>query len=101
MTQGIDDIRIERGVELPSTGWRGAPIPNYPKAADYPWARMAVGDSFFVALPEGADIVRLMNRVTGSGAGRLGAGCVSARCVVENNRIGVRAWKIAEPEEKE
>ena len=98
MTQDIE-IRIEAGVELPTTGWRGAAMPNYPRSADYPWSRMSVGDSFFVPLPEGGDLVRLMNRSTGSGAGKLGAGKVSARCVVEKNQIGVRAWKIEDAEE--
>ena len=95
------EIEIQKGIDLPTTGWKGAALPNYPKAGDYPWSRMAPGDSFFVPLPEGGDIVRLMNRITGSGRYRLGRGMVSARCVVENNQIGVRAWKIASAEEKE
>jgi hypothetical protein len=96
-----EDLKIDTAMPLPTTGWKGAPLPNYPKAGDYPWQRMKVGDSFFIALPEGGDIVRLMNRITGSGRYRLGRGMVSARCVVENNQIGVRAWKIASAEEKE
>jgi len=94
------EIKIEKGIELPLAGWRGAALPNYPRSADYPWERMSVGDSFFVALPEGGDLVRLMNRITGSGAGRLGPGCVKARCVVEDGSIGVRAWKVDEPQDK-
>ena len=92
------DIIIERGIGVPTTGWKGAALPNYPKAGDYPWSRMSVGDSFFVALAEGGDIVRLMNRITGAAAGKVGAGCVTARCVREGGKIGVRAWKIQEPE---
>jgi hypothetical protein len=86
------EIKIESNIELPDHGWRGAPLPNYPKTSDYPWEQMKLGDSFFVELPDGCDLVRLMNGVTGSAAARLGAGRVSARCVEENGRIGVRAW---------
>lgn len=94
----MEDYKVENGVELPETGWKGAPLPNYPKASSYPWARMKVGDSFFVPLPEGADLVRLMNRITGSAAHNLGAGCASARCRLEGGEIGVRVWKVAEKE---
>jgi len=88
------EIKIEKGIELPSTRSNGAPLPNYPKSADFPWSRMNVGDSFFIPLSKGGDIVRLMNRVTGSAGSRLGPGVVSARCVEENGAIGVRAWKV-------
>ena len=96
-----DYIEIDQGVDLPETGRKGAPLPNYPKAGDYPWSRMNGGDSFFIVLPEGGEIVRLMNRITGSARNKVGAGCVSARCVRENGKIGVRAWKIQDPEENE
>lgn len=86
------EIKIESDIEMPEYGYRGAPLPNYPKTSEYPWGRMKLGDSFFVELPDGCDIVRLMNSVTGSAAATLGAGTVSARCVKENGRIGVRAW---------
>ena len=95
------DIKIESGIDVPSTGWKGAPLPNYPKAGDYPWERMSVGDSFFVPLPEGGDLVRLMNRITGAACNKVGAGCVTARCAKEGGEIGVRAWKIREPNEEE
>ena len=90
------EIEINKGISVPTTGWKGAALPNYPKSGDYPWERMAEGDSFFIPLPEGGDIVRLMNRITGSGRNKLGAGMVSARCVEENGQIGVRAWRLAE-----
>jgi hypothetical protein len=91
-------IEINKNIAVPETGWKGAALPNYPKAGEYPWSRMSVGDSFFIALPEGGDIVRLMNRITGAGASKVGAGCITARCVEENDQIGVRVWKIAEPD---
>ena len=94
-----DDILIDTGIELPNTGWRGRALPNYPKGGDFPWKRMSVGDSFFVPLPDGGDIVRLMNRITGAACTHVGAGKVAARCVLENGRIGVRAWRVAEVEE--
>lgn len=90
------EIKIQKGINLPLTGWKGAPLPNYPRSADYPWSRMTIGDSFFIPLPDGGDIVRLMNRITGSAANKLGAGMVSARCVEESGQIGVRVWRIAE-----
>lgn len=92
----MEEIKIEAGVELPETGWKGSPLPNYPKSSIYPWSRMKVGDSFFVPVPDGGDVVRLMNRITGSGAHRVGAGCTKARCRFENGRLGVRVWKVSE-----
>ena len=92
-----EEIRIERDVPRPETGYRGASLPNYPRSADFPWSRMAIGDSFFIPVDEGADLIRLMNRITGSGCKRMGPGCVSARARFEGGRLGVRAWLIDRP----
>lgn len=89
-------IDINKDIELPQTGWKGASLPNYPKGGDFPFERMSVGDSFFVPLPDGGDIVRLMNRITGAARHKIGAKKVSARCWKENGTIGVRAWRIEE-----
>jgi len=89
-------IKVDKNIPRSMTGYRGAALPNYPRTGDYPWPRMTVGDSFFVPLPDGGDIVRLMNRITGSGRAKFGAGKVSARCLFEGGHIGVRAWLIDE-----
>tara|TARA_R110000772_G_C12973626_1_gene404939 strand:- start:45 stop:320 length:276 start_codon:yes stop_codon:yes gene_type:complete len=88
------EIEIQKNIALPETGWRSASLPNYPKSGEYPWSQMSVGDSFFIALQNGGDVVRLMNRITGSGRNVLGAGRASARCVMEGGQIGVRCWRI-------
>ena len=88
------NIQIQQSVPVPTTGWKGAPLPNYPKSNEYPWSEMSEGDSFFVPVPEGGDVVRLMNRITGSARNKLGPKAASARCVMENGLIGVRVWRI-------
>lgn len=93
----FNEIRIDKNVPRPETGFRGAELPNYPRGCDFPWIRMTIGDSFFIPCEEGADLVRLMNRITGSGCGRVGPGCVSARATFEGGKIGVRAWLIDRP----
>lgn len=90
------NIKIQSGIPLPDKGYKGASLPNYPKQGDFPWTHMSVGDSFFIPCEDGMDIVRLMNRITGSAAAHVGPGCVSTRTVFEGATIGVRAWKIAE-----
>jgi hypothetical protein len=91
------DIKIEKGIIRPMTGYKGAAFPNYPKAAEMPWERMSIGDSFFIPVEDGADLVRLMNRITGAGRYHVGVRCVSARAVFEGGAMGVRAWLIDRP----
>ena len=80
---------IEKNVPIADKTHRGR-MPS--TKLDLPWQDMEVGDSFFV--PVGSqDMVRLMNKITASGRGFFGAGCIKARSVVEDE-YGIRVWRI-------
>ena len=83
-------IKVDRGIEIPNISRKGR-IPM--ESLDLPWADMEVGDSFFIPATN-KDPLRLMNKITGSGNGFFGAGCVKARSVVEDNIFGIRAWRV-------
>jgi hypothetical protein len=89
-------IKIDKDVDIQSAEYKRSKLPHYPKSKEFPWDKMSAGDSFFIPLPEGGDVVRLMNRITGSANNNLGAGAVTAKCVEENGSIGVRAWRISD-----
>lgn len=81
-------FKIDKGVEIPAVyvGGRG-------RRAKYPFAEMAVGDSFFVPV----DVERrpmLLKSLISCGFNALGAGKVSVRSVVEDGKCGLRAWRI-------
>ena len=70
-------IKIEKGVPPPLAEGR--------KRLTYPWSKMEVGDSFFVAGKKRHDLVSAMKLATR----KLQAGFVSAQ--VEG---GVRVWRV-------
>ena len=82
---------------------RGVAIPDQRPLADrlpigttyvYPWSKMQPGDSFFLPVEPGVDIIRTMNRATASGFRHFGPGRVSARKVIESGRMGTRVWLL-------
>ena len=81
---------IEKEIPLSNKTHRGR-MPN--TGLKFPWADMQVGDSFFVPVGN-QDMVHLMNKITASGRGYFGKGCVKARAVSETE-FGVRVWRIA------
>ncbi len=83
------DFKIESNVPLADKTHRGR-LPG--TKMQFPWSDMEVGDSFFVPVRD-HDMVRLMNKITASGRGFFGAGCIKARSVMEEE-YGIRVWRM-------
>lgn len=85
-------IKIDKGVPL------SAP-PTGPGSAKYPWRKMVVGDSFFVAgLRVGGGKSRSGNTKgfsTSGGKNMVPGSKWCSRTVTENGIRGVRVWRIA------
>jgi hypothetical protein len=84
-------IRIEKGIPLP-TSLRA------PKPCPYPFADMAIGDSFAVPVPIGEQPKALSQRIRA----RLTAYCrlhaeFSGAVRVEAGERSVRCWRVAAP----
>ena len=81
-TPGVRGIVIEKGIPIPTKGWRGG--------IGMPFAAMDVGDSFFV-MTSGAGVYFAVKKAKASTPGR----DFAVRKVEENGAKGYRIWRTA------
>lgn len=89
----MSEYEIEKGVPMPV-----GPHGKERKWDQYPWAKMEVGDSFFVPTPEAKDPVKAQSRLLGSlnnsgRAWRKKTGHENWRFLGRRVEGGVRVWR--------
>lgn len=86
--EGLLGLKVEKDVPLP---------PSDIGKKKYPWQKMNIGDSFFIAVADGDEITRVRGLLNGGlqfRRRRYGERHAT-RSVVENGIRGVRVWRTA------
>lgn len=80
-----DDIKIEKGIPLPTPSRGNGP------SSKYPWGLMEIGDSFFVAVTEKTKRGKVQSRLGQVGRG----GQFGIKVATRQVDNGVRVWRTA------